>query len=78
MKSCDIEENSGVHLLVGRESESSFSSVQIFGTTSTDFELSWRSNSELDVITPETIQESEMPFALRDVEIRIVRRPRGT
>lgn len=78
LKSCEVEEDIDVHLRVGREAENSFSSVRIFGTTSTDFELRWRSNSELEVITPETIQESKIPSTLKDVDIRIVRRPSGT
>ncbi len=76
LRSCIIEEDSGVHLLIGQESEGSISSVKLFGTTSTDFELSWRSDSALDVITPEVIEASRLPYELKGVEIRIVHRPR--
>ena len=67
---CKDPTQGGTYLFVGTVASSSATRVKIFDNSTTDFELSWRWDEEVEVIYPRNLELFDQPTSLENIRIR--------
>ena len=67
---CRDSADSGTYLIIGAPSSRSRSIVRIYDNSTTDFDLHWRNDRELEIFYPIQLQLFEEPTMVGDVKTR--------